>query len=103
MKAPQECNSIDEIRDAIDTIDLEIIQALGQRFEYVKAITRFKETVDEVKAPERYRAVLKQRRVWAVENGLDPEIVEQMYRLLIAYFIDEELKELQLVDKADYG
>ena len=98
MKAPQECNSIDEIRDAIDSIDLEVITALGKRFEYVKSITRFKKTVEEVKAPERYQAVLKQRRIWAVESGLDPDIIEQMYRLMIAYFIDEELKELQLVD-----
>lgn len=98
MKAPEECSSIGEVRDAIDSIDEEIIVALGRRFEYVKSITRFKKTEEEVRAFERYHAVLKQRRAWAAESGLDPDIIEQMYQLLIGYFIKEELKDLKLVD-----
>ncbi len=96
MKAPADCNSIEEIRDAIDSLDRQIVESLGRRFDYVKAITRFKKTESDVRAPDRYNAVLTQRRVWAAEAGLAPDVVEQMYRLLIAYFIDEEMKELDL-------
>jgi isochorismate pyruvate lyase len=98
MKAPDECTSIEDVRQAIDAIDREIIDALGHRFQYVKAITRFKKTEAEVRANERYQAVLQARRQWADDAGLDPDVVEQMYRLLIQYFIDEELKDLGLLD-----
>ncbi len=98
MKAPAECASIEEVRQAIDAIDQEIVAALGRRFAYVKAITRFKKTEAEVRATDRYEAVLHARRLWAQAAGLDPDVVEQMYRLLIAHFIDEEMKDLGLVD-----
>lgn len=98
MKKPSECDSIEDVREAIDDIDREIIDALGRRFQYVKAITRFKKTEAEVRATDRYNAVLRARRQWAADAGIDPEVVEQMYRALIAYFIDEEMKALGLVD-----
>jgi isochorismate pyruvate lyase len=97
MKSPIECNTIEEIRQEIDALDRQIIEALGRRFGYVKAITRFKKTEVEVRAAERYNAVLQARREWAAEAGLDPDVIEQMYRQLIGYFIDAEMKELGLV------
>lgn len=98
MKAPADCTSIEEVRDAIDTLDREIVAALGRRFQYVKAVTRFKKTSDDVRAAARYEAVMRARRVWAAEAGLDPDVIERMYRLLIDYFIAEEMKDLGLVD-----
>lgn len=98
MKEPNECTSIEDVREAIDAIDRDIIGALAHRFQYVKAITRFKKTEAEVRATDRYHAVLRARRQWAAEAGLNPDVVEQMYRLLIEHFIEEELKDLGLVD-----
>jgi isochorismate pyruvate lyase len=98
MKAPADCLSIEEVREAIDTLDREIVERLGRRFQYVKAVTRFKKTSDEVRAAARYQAVLHARRTWAAEAGLDPDVVEHMYRLLMDYFIAEEMKDLGLVD-----
>jgi isochorismate pyruvate lyase len=96
MKAPEDCTSIEEIRHEIDQIDREIVETLGRRFGYVKAVTRFKRTADDVRALERYNAVLRQRRQWAAEVGLSPDVIEAMYRNLIAYFIDEEMKQLNI-------
>ena len=36
--------------------------------------------------------------MWAAEAGLDPDVVERMYRMLMDYFIAEEMKDLGLVD-----
>ena len=94
MKSPHECQSIDEVRRLIDDIDRQIITALGIRFECVKAVMRFKQTEEEVRAPQRYQAVLAQRRLWAQEAGLPPDLVEEMYRLLVGRFIDYELETL---------
>ena len=98
IKQPNECDTIEDVRAAIDAIDREIVDLLGRRFQYVKAITRFKKTEAEVRAEDRYRAVIQARRQWAAEAGLNPDVVEEMYRLLIAHFIDEEMKDLGLID-----
>jgi isochorismate pyruvate lyase len=86
------CTTIEEVRNGIDELDRTIITALGQRFHYVKAVTRFKKNAEEVRAPERYQAVINSRRAWAIEAGLNPDVIEEMYRHLIAHFIDEEMK-----------
>lgn len=98
MIAPEDCTTIEEVRDAIDQLDREIVSLLGQRFGYVKTITRFKRTEEDIRAPERYRAVLSQRREWAADAGLNPDAIEKMYRDLIAHFIEEERKLLHLSD-----
>lgn len=98
MKSPAECNNIEEVRAAIDAIDHEVVKALGLRSQYVKAITRFKKTKEDVQAPTRQAAVISQRRAWAAEEGLDPDVVERIYRTLIDHFVAEELKELRLVE-----
>ncbi|MBE9198590.1 MULTISPECIES: isochorismate lyase [unclassified Nodularia (in: cyanobacteria)] len=92
MKAAAECADMQEIRIEIDRIDHEIITAFGQRFEYVKAAAKFKTNETSVKAPERFNAMLQQRRLWAEASGLNPDVIENLYRDLVSYFIDEELK-----------
>lgn len=95
MKLPHECASLAEVRAEIDALDHQIIERLGKRFEYVKAAARFKTSVATVRAPERQQAMLAQRRQWAVENGLSPEVIENMYRELVEYFVAEEVKSWQ--------
>lgn len=98
MKSPAECSSIEEVRAAIDTIDHQVVKALALRSQYVKAITRFKKTKEDVQAPARQAIVISQRRAWAAEEGLDPDVVEKIYRTLIDHFVAAELKELQLAE-----
>jgi isochorismate pyruvate lyase len=92
MKKPVECLDIQDIRKGIDTIDKNIIELLGYRIEYVKAASKFKTDETSVKAPERFAAMLVQRRKWAEEYGLSADVIEKMYRELVSYFINEELK-----------
>ncbi len=37
MKAPDECSDIQEVREEIDIIDREVIEALSKRLQYVIA------------------------------------------------------------------
>jgi len=93
MKPVKDCKNIEDIRQAIDELDEEIIALLGKRYQYVKEIVRFKEKNEEsIVARERREAVIRSRRKLAVENGLDPDVVEELYRNLISHFIEEELK-----------
>jgi isochorismate pyruvate lyase len=92
MKTPEECLNIQDIRQEIDAIDREVIGLLGKRFSYVKAAAQFKKNTDSVKAVERFDTMLQQRRIWAEEVGLNPDAIEKLYRDLVGYFIEEELK-----------
>ena len=93
MKPVSECSNMQEIRAAIDTIDQQIISQLGERFEYVKAASAFKTSAIDVRAPDRFRSMLEQRRLWAEDSGLNPDAIEKLYRDLVEHFISEEIKE----------
>ncbi|WP_036484294.1 isochorismate lyase [Myxosarcina sp. GI1] len=91
MKPAEKCQNITEVRSEIDRIDRQVIAILAKRFEYVKAAAKFKNSTTDVRAADRLEAMLQQRRVWAESEGLDPDVVEDLYRNLVNYFIDEEL------------
>lgn len=93
MRTPEECSDLGEIRTEIDRIDRNVISALGERFQYVKAAAKFKSNRGEVAAPERVKAMLEQRRRWAEQAGLNPDVVEKIYRDLVSYFVAEEQRE----------
>ncbi len=96
MKNPGDCSNIDEIRNEIDAIDRNIINLLGERLLFIKAIVRFKKSKEDVMARKRYAQVLEERRKWAAEQGIDPDIVEKAYRTLMDYFIEEQKKMMKI-------
>lgn len=82
-KNPKECESISEIREGIDQIDLEIIELFAKRHAYVKEIVKFKTSDEGIVALKRKKQVLEQRRAWAEERALDPVMMEEVFKLLI--------------------
>ena len=88
---PADCSGMDQIRAEIDRLDHAIVELLGKRFQYVLAASRFKPSESAVRAPERFQAMLGQRRIWAEEQGLNPDVIERLYRDLVTHFIEEEM------------
>lgn len=97
-RLPSECTSIAEVRHEIDNIDKVIVRLLGERFGYVKEVVKYKEkTADSIEASGRRNEALADRRKWAAEAGLDPDVIEELYDRLIRYFIEEEKKIMNLI------
>lgn len=94
--APDACTDMAQIRAGIDALDREVIALLGQRFRYVLAAAKFKTSATAVRAPERFRAMLAQRREWALEEGLAPDAIEKMYSDLVSHFIAEEMRHWKI-------
>ncbi|MGY3211722.1 isochorismate lyase [Mucilaginibacter sp. HD30] len=92
MIEPEKCENMLEIRTEIDSIDKNIITLIGKRYQYVKAAAKFKTSETSVKAPERFKAMLVERRTWAEQQGLSPDMIEKLYSDMVNYFISEELK-----------
>ena len=87
-----ECRSLDEVRENIDRIDREIVRLLAERGHYVRQAARFKKTSEDVQAPKRVEELIANVRALAMEYRPNPDIVEQVYRTLIARFIDDEMQ-----------
>ncbi len=95
----KDCRDINEVRENIDSIDREIVRLLSERSRYVKQAARFKKTAEDVKAPKRVEEVIAKVRILASEQGIDPDIVEKVYRTMITCFINHEMKEHDKVKK----
>jgi len=96
-KLPLECTNISEVRNEIDNIDREIIRLISTRFEYVKEVVKYKDnTASAIEASDRKQAVMRTRREWAEDNGLNPDVIENIYDQLVQYFIEEEKKIINI-------
>jgi len=95
MKLPHECRSIEEVRQEIDEIDHAIISLIGKRFSFIQEIIKYKSNVDEVYAKNRYLGVISERREFAANHQLNPDVIESMYRILMDYFIEKQLELLK--------
>lgn len=83
--------SIEEVRQHIDRIDRDLVSLLAHRGNLVNQAAAFKKTTEEVKAPSRVEDVIAKVRAVADECGASAEVVEKVYRAMIAAFIEEEL------------
>ncbi|MFA7496911.1 MAG: isochorismate lyase [Acidithiobacillus sp.] len=92
-KEPIQCSDMEDIRAEIDRLDKSIIALIGKRFQYVQAAAKFKTSESSVRAPERFKAMLQQRRIWAQDQGLSPDAIEKLYTDLVNHFIEEEMKK----------
>lgn len=95
FKNPNDCQSLEEVRNEIDKIDEHIISLFSERHKYVEAIVRFKNDKDAVIAQERKDQVIIQRKKWAAKNGLNAETFEKIYTLLVDSNIRHELELLK--------
>ena len=84
------CDTLADVRSAIDQIDVMLVGLLAERGRYVSEAARFKRSKAEVAAPDRVRQVIDKALNHAREMGAPPEVVEAVYRSMITAFIELE-------------
>lgn len=87
------CTTLEEVRDNIDRLDQQIVTLLAERGGYISQAARFKKDSDGVKAPQRVEQVIAKVRGLSEAVGANPQVTEQVYRAMIAAFIEQELVE----------
>jgi chorismate mutase/GNAT superfamily N-acetyltransferase len=92
MKKAENCNSIYEIRECIDSIDNDIIDAIVLRSTFVHHAVKFKSNLNEVKADDRVKSMLADRKERAKEKGLAPEFIQDVFEVIVRHFISSEKK-----------
>jgi len=100
------CDSLADVRSAIDQIDAMLVGLLAERGRYVREAARFKRDQAEVAAPDRVKQVIDKALAHALQSGAEPEVVEAVYRSMVAAFIQVEARQhqtLQSSPSADTG
>ena len=82
-----------ELEGDADEIDRSLVLLLARRGNLVTQAASFKKTTDDVRAPARVEQVIAKVRHLATELGASPDVTEQVYRAMIAAFIQQELAE----------
>ena len=88
----KECKTLDEVRDGIDALDRQIVGLLSERSGYIEQAARLKHSADEIEVPARVEEVVSNVRGLATEYGMSPDIVEDVYRVMVARFIEFEMQ-----------
>jgi phenylalanyl-tRNA synthetase alpha chain len=81
------CATLDEVRASIDEVDGRIVDLLAERRAYVLQAARFKESAEAVRVPAREAQVIANVKALAYRAGIEPELVEKLYRQMIDGFV----------------
>lgn len=95
MKDAKSCNTIEEIRNNIDSIDRKIMELMALRQEFVYEVVRFKNDEKSIIAESRQNQLYDQRRQWAKELKLSPDMIEEVYKVIVRHNIAKELELLK--------
>lgn len=73
-----------ELRARIDRLDADLIAIVAERLAACREVAAVKHAgATPVIQPDRVRAVVTSRRQQAIEAGIDPDFVEQLFRVLL--------------------
>jgi isochorismate pyruvate lyase len=91
MKSPADCHNMTELRVEIDRLDGEIVALLARRVGYIDRAAQLKPAA---RIEDRVEAVVANVRARAEAAGLDPDLVEALWRPMIDWSIAREEKVL---------
>jgi isochorismate pyruvate lyase len=93
LNKPEDCRNIDDIRYEIDLVDNQIIKLIALRSQYVKKAANFKKSENAVRDEERVKKVIESKKQLALEYNISPDLIGEIYKTMIEYFVNQELDE----------
>lgn len=91
----KKCNSLQEIRDEIDTIDSQLVELISERSHLIRQAAGFKESVDEVKAEDRIDDIMQSVRKKAIELNVNPNMISELFKIMIDEMVETEISEFR--------
>lgn len=89
------CNSLEEVRTEIDTLDDELVELISKRSHLIRQAASFKESVEEVKADERIDFIMQKVRHKAIEAGVSPNMISELFTIMIDEMVETEIAEFR--------
>lgn len=88
--APEACQTMAEVRQGVDALDLALVTLLAERQRYMHAAARIKPSRDVVHDEARIEDVVAKVLTAAAPAGLSADIAEPVWRTLIDRCIAHE-------------
>jgi chorismate mutase len=77
-------DQLKQFRQEIDTLDTQIIEALGKRFEVCRQVAHFKKVENiPMMQPGRVEEVKQRRQELGIKHSIDAEFMLNLYSLII--------------------
>lgn len=95
---PEACGDMASLRDQIDRLDRELITLLAARAGYIDRAVELKQGNGwPARIPERVEEVVMNARAAAEGQGLDPGLIEDLWRQLVDWSIAREARVIREV------
>lgn len=93
FKAPDECETMAEVRIGVDTTDRELVALLDRRFGYMRAAARIKPNREAVRDEDRKASVIAAAVSDAQARGIPGEVIADIWECLVEGSIAYEFEE----------
>jgi len=95
LRKPDECGSMAELRQQIDALDRDLVAKFALRSRYIDRAVVLKQAEGlPANIPARVEDVVARVRANAEAEGLDPDLIERLWRDLIDWSIARESRHL---------
>jgi isochorismate pyruvate lyase len=91
----KKCNSLKEVRDEIDTLDMKLVELISERSHLIRQAAAFKNSVDEVKAHDRIDDIMQNVRKKAIELNINPNMMSELFNIMIDEMVETEIAEFR--------
>lgn len=92
-KAPEDCETMIDVRIGVDATDRELVALLEKRFGYMRAAARIKPTRGAVRDEERKASVINAAVKDAEARGVPGDVIADIWERLVEGSIAYELVE----------
>ena len=91
-KAPDDCQTMIDVREGVDATDRELVALLERRFGYMRAAARIKPTREAVRDEERKASVIAAAVAQAEKQGLPGDVIGEVWESFVEGSIAYEFK-----------
>ncbi len=91
----KKCNSLEEVRAEIDTLDDKLVELISQRSHLIRQAVKFKDSVEEVKAQDRIDFIMQKVRKKAIELNINPNMISELFTIMIDEMVETEIAEFR--------
>ncbi|MEA1891704.1 MAG: chorismate mutase [Campylobacterota bacterium] len=89
------CNSLEEVRVEIDSLDEELVELISKRSHLIRKAASFKDSVEEVKAKDRIEHIMQKVRKKAIELDVSANMISELFTIMIDEMVETEISEFR--------
>ncbi|NEW61686.1 chorismate mutase [Sulfurovum sp. bin170] len=91
----KKCKTLEETRVEIDIVDEKLVELIALRNAYIRQIAHFKNSIEEIKSEERIGDIVSRARSKAIELGLSPNLINDIFIRMIDEMVESEVAEFK--------